>query len=246
MTTTENLHEQVDIKTTSQPEPKRRSIRKTIMVVLLSFLGFLAFVILSLYLLFFIVPGAPEVTLSKDTRNLSGNNDIVVNADTPRINKEIAALEKKVDKLTNQGPYLIVNTTENKFYLYSENQLIRQGPCSTGKNEKLIAGKKTFRFKTPRGVHKVLRKQKNPVWAKPDWAFLEEGEPIPPPGDPSRFDEFTLGPYKLEIGDGYMVHGTIWKRFMGQSVTHGCIRMLDDDIEAVYMTLPVGSKVIIY
>lgn len=228
-----------------QPAPSG-NIGKIILFSALGVLGFLGFILATLFLLFFVVPSGPEVTLARESRQNSRNITEVSDTDNARINKDMAALEKKVDKLTNQGPYLIVNTTENKFYLYSDNELVREGPCSTGKNEKLIAGKKEFRFKTPRGVHKVLRKQKNPVWAKPDWAFLEEGEPIPPPGDPSRFDEYTLGPFKLEIGDGYMVHGTIWKRFMGQSVTHGCIRMLDDDIEAVYMTLPVGSKVIIY
>lgn len=246
MTTTDYLLDVPETPPFLEPQKPRRSIWKIILYSFLSFLGLVAFIAFSLYILFFVIPNGPEVTLAKETKNHNLNQNQTEAADIPKINKDIAALEKKVDKLTNQGPYLIVNTTENKFYLYADNKLIRQGPCSTGKNEKLIAGKKEFRFKTPRGVHKVLHKQKDPVWAKPDWAFLEEGEPIPPPGDPSRFDEFTLGPYKLEIGDGYMVHGTIWKRFMGQSVTHGCIRLLDEDIEAVYLTLPVGSKVIIY
>jgi lipoprotein-anchoring transpeptidase ErfK/SrfK len=43
-----------------------------------------------------------------------------------------------------------------------------------------------------------------------------------------------------------MVHGTIWKRRMGLPVTHGCVRLLDEDLEAVFNTLSVGSKVIIY
>jgi L,D-transpeptidase YbiS len=70
--------------------------------------------------------------------------------------------------------------------------------------------------------------------------------PIPPPGDPSRFESGTLGAYKLTLGDGYMIHGTIYKRFIGQSVTHGCVRLLDEDLEAVYNTLQIGSKVYIY
>jgi lipoprotein-anchoring transpeptidase ErfK/SrfK len=232
-----------------EPEKQRRSIWKTIFYTLLSFLGFVAFAAFCLYALFFIIPNAPEVALSKEEKSRGPNPYQTVAADNSKINNELSVLEKKVDKLTNQGPYLIVNTTENKFYLYADNQLIRQGPCSTGKNEVLIYGPngtKKHYFKSPRGVHKVQSKQKDPVWAKPDWAFIEEGEPVPPPGDPSRFDDATLGPYALRLGDGYMVHGTIWKRFMGPSVTHGCIRMLDEDITAVYETLPVGSKVIIY
>lgn len=246
MTPTDYLLEGPENQVIFEPQKLRRRTWKIILYSFLSLLGFVAFVAFSLYILFFVIPNGPEVTLAKETKNLSQNLSQTEAADISKINKDISALEKKIDKLTNQGPYLIVNTTENRFYLYADNQMIRQGVCSTGKNEVLIDGKKKTFFKSPRGVHKVLSKQKNPVWAKPDWAFVEDGEPIPPHGDPSRFDATALGPYKLEIGNGYMVHGTIWKRFMGQSVTHGCIRMLDEDIEAVYMTLPVGSKVIIY
>jgi lipoprotein-anchoring transpeptidase ErfK/SrfK len=231
-----------------EPEKKHRSIWKILLCTLLSLVGLFAFVAFCFYALFFIIPNAPEVSLAKEASKDGSNTYQTVAADNSKINTEMAALEKKVDKLTNQGPYLIVNTTENKFYLYADNKLIRQGPCSTGKNEVLIYenGKKKHYFKSPRGVHKVQSKQKDPVWSKPDWAFIEEGEPVPPAGDESRYDKNTLGPYALRLGDGYMVHGTIWKRFMGQSVTHGCIRMLDEDITAVYETLPVGSKVIIY
>ena len=101
-------------------------------------------------------------------------------------------------------------------------------------------------FYTPFGVRKVLRKATNPVWKKPDWAFIEDGMPIPSANDPSRWETGTLGAYKMEIGDGYMIHGTIYKRRMGMSVTHGCIRLLDDDLEAVYKAMEVGSKVYIY
>ena len=44
------------------------------------------------------------------------------------------------------------------------------------------------------------------------------------------------------FGAGY------WKevRFLGMPVTHGCIRLGDDDLEAVFKTLQVGSQVFIY
>jgi lipoprotein-anchoring transpeptidase ErfK/SrfK len=248
MTTREYLFEgpSVTVPPTEEPPKPRRNIWKIILYTLLSFLGFIGFIAFSLYILFFVIPNGPEVTLSKAEKSNKLTSDQPVTADIPKINKDIATLEKKIDRLTNQGPYLLVNSTENKFYLFADNKLIRQGMCSTGKNEVLIYGKKKTYFKSPRGVHTVLRKQPNPVWARPDWDFIENGEPIPPPGDPSRFDNSTLGAYKLEIGNGYMVHGTIWKRLMGKPVTHGCIRLGDDDLEAVYTTLQIGSKVIIY
>lgn len=178
----------------------------------------------------------------------SGSSDSSSGEDKATIEAEVSKLQKKLDALTPTNAYLIVNTSDNHFYLYKGKKLLREGICSTGKNEKLIAAERNYEhmFYTPFGVRKVLRKSPNPVWKKPDWAFIEEGLPIPGPNHPSRWEEGTLGAYKLEIGDGYMIHGTIYKRRMGMSVTHGCVRLLDDDLEAVYKAMEVGSKVYIY
>lgn len=251
MTTKEYLFEKPVYSEPVLPDeaPKReRSIWSIILYSLLGFAGFIAFIAFCLFFVFFIIPKGPDLAMSRGLGKDASYNLEKLPVDSAKVMKEIAALEKKVDKLTGQGPYLIVNTTENKFYLYDGKQMIRQGRCSTGKNTRLIDEKrgKNYEFKTPRGVHKVRGKQKDPVWTRPNWAFVEEGLPIPSSTHESRFDPYTLGPYKLDIGDGYMVHGTIWKRRMGLPVTHGCIRLLDEDLEVVYNTLPIGSKVIIY
>lgn len=164
------------------------------------------------------------------------------------LEKEISKLQNKLDKCTPTDAYIIINTNDNHFYLYKNKQMVRDGLCSSGKNERLVSAERNYKhdFYTPIGVLKVLTKQKNPVWAKPNWAFIEDGLPIPPPGDPSRFEAGTLGAYKLTLGDGYMIHGTIYKRFMGMSVTHGCVRLGDEDLEVVFNTMAIGSKVYIY
>jgi len=197
-------------------------------------------------MILFAIPALQESTfvLPTTTSDQTGADDGVTTK--KELEAEINKLQTKLDKLTPSDPYIIINTSDNHFYLYKGKELIREGMCSTGKNEKLISEKGEDKFYTPQGIRKVLRKQPNPVWAKPDWAFIEEGLPIPPPGHSSRFESGTLGAYKLELGNGYMIHGTIYKRFIGQSVTHGCIRMLDEDLEVVYKTLAVGSKVYIY
>jgi L,D-transpeptidase YbiS len=43
-----------------------------------------------------------------------------------------------------------------------------------------------------------------------------------------------------------MIHGTLYQRLLGLPVTHGCIRLGDDDLEAVYKILTPGSKVFIF
>ncbi|MGD9930544.1 MAG: L,D-transpeptidase [Mangrovibacterium sp.] len=163
------------------------------------------------------------------------------------LKEDIGRLQKKIDRMTPGGVYLIVNTSDNTFFLYKDKKLIRNGLCSTGSYVKLeLNDEKNWVFETPKGVFTIKGKITSPVWRKPDWAFVEEGLPVPSANDPSRYEYGVLGDYALSLGSGYLIHGTLYKRFLGQPVTHGCIRMNDEDLEAVYQTLPIGAKVFIY
>jgi lipoprotein-anchoring transpeptidase ErfK/SrfK len=164
-----------------------------------------------------------------------------------RSRKNINSIETKLDKLKPVKPYIVVNTTENRFSLRNiDGDTIRTGVCSTGKNELLIAGNKRIVFKTPKGMFTVQNKQEDRPWIKPDWAFIEDGLPIPSARSASRIDYSTLGDYAISIGNGYMLHGTLYQRFLGLPVTHGCVRLGDKDLEVIYKTLSKGSKVFIY
>ncbi|MBN3035670.1 MAG: L,D-transpeptidase [Bacteroidales bacterium] len=161
--------------------------------------------------------------------------------------KESDRLRKKLAGMTPNEAYLVVNTSANTFRLYKRRKLIREGVCSTGSYILLEAhDERKWIFSTPTGIRRIRGKTQSPVWRKPDWAFVEEGLPVPPPGAPDRFEYGVLGDYALSLGDGYLIHGTLYKRFLGLPVTHGCIRMGDEDLEAVYKNLQVGSRVFIY
>jgi L,D-transpeptidase ErfK/SrfK len=163
------------------------------------------------------------------------------------LDKDIAGIQKKLSVFQPKGPYLIINTSANQFRLMNEDKLLREGMCSTGSYTVLQAGEhKQWIFKTPRGMLKILNKVKDPVWKKPDWAFIEEGMRVPSANDPSRYEYGVLGDYSMILGDGYMIHGTLYKRFLGMPVTHGCVRMGDADLEEVFNTMQIGSKVYIY
>lgn len=159
----------------------------------------------------------------------------------------IQAEENKLEKFLPAKPYIVINTTDNRFSLRKTNgDTIRTGFCSTGKDNILIKGNKKWVFKTPKGLFTVLNKRTSPVWTKPDWAFIEDGLPIPPARSSERIDPYTLGDYALGLGNGYFIHGTLYQRFIGLPVTHGCVRIGDKDLEVIYNTLSVGSKVFIY
>ena len=141
----------------------------------------------------------------------------------------------------------MINTTENRFYLYNNPKLYRQGECSTGSYVLLESEhQQKWMFKTPKGKFSIQGKTTRPVWKKPDRAFVELGLPVPPENHDSRFEYGVLGDYAPSLGHGHLLHGTLYTRFLGLPVTHGCVRINDDDLEAIYNVLQVGSKVYIY
>lgn len=151
----------------------------------------------------------------------------------------------RLDSLQCDGPVLVVKTLHQRFFLYdAQGRLVRVGPCSTGSDTVLVAdGGRAWHFSTPHGLRRVAHKAENPVWDKPDWAFIEEGLPPPPAGAPERQVRGMLGQYALDIGGGVFVHGSPFRVTIGQPVTHGCVRLLDADLECVYHTLAVGDCV---
>ena len=100
-------------------------------------------------------------------------------------------------------------------------------------------------FDTPRGVFSVQSKFTSPIWTKPDWAFIEEGETIPESAS-KRVEKGVLGDYSLGFGNGYFIHGTLYTRLLGKNVTHGCIRVGDKDLKKVFFATDIGTKIIIF
>ncbi|HEY9115865.1 MAG TPA: L,D-transpeptidase [Bacteroidales bacterium] len=204
-----------------------------------------------LLLIFLFSPGMNELFVSFFPGNT--NSEIVIDseenesAEVKQLSKKVAELQKKLNDNIPKSNYIIINTTTNTFELVGKNGIIRKGICSTGKNVELVRDStKKWVFHTPKGVFKVRNKVTDPVWTKPDWAFVEDGLPIPSYKSPERYEYGVLGDYALVLGDGYMIHGTIYQRFLGMPVTHGCVRLGDDDLEVVYKNLAIGSKVFMY
>lgn len=83
---------------------------------------------------------------------------------------------------------------------------------------------------------------------------LPPGEPIirggaviiPPIGTRQRQHEKVLGTHRLNLGDGYALHGTQAVSQLGRNVSHGCVRLHNDDISRLFEMANVGDEVIIY
>lgn len=69
---------------------------------------------------------------------------------------------------------------------------------------------------------------------------------MPPLGTSQRRYEGVLGTHRLNIGNGYAIHGTNQPDSVGRAVSHGCVRMRNQDIAVLYPMVPVGVPVYIY
>ena len=69
---------------------------------------------------------------------------------------------------------------------------------------------------------------------------------IPPFGTNQRKYKGVLGTNRLDLGDGYGIHGTDTPSSIGHSVSHGCVRLLNEDIARLYDMVAVGTPVYIY
>lgn len=69
---------------------------------------------------------------------------------------------------------------------------------------------------------------------------------IPPVGTRARQFPDVLGTHRLNLGDGYALHGTQAVAQLGRNVSHGCVRLHNDDISRLFAMANVGDEVIIY
>ncbi|MDZ7334752.1 MAG: L,D-transpeptidase [candidate division KSB1 bacterium] len=189
-----------------------------------------------------------EATITEHNHMPTNLDFTELNARLKRLQRSVASLQQRVERLIPREPYLIIDTSDNLIFLMKGKQLLHQGICSTGSYIMLKSadGSEKWIFKTPRGLRRIQAKIEDPVWRMPDWAFIEEGLPVPEPYARERYEPGVLGDYALSLGDGYLIHGTLYQRFLGLPVTHGCVRLGDKELEIVYRHLQVGSKVFIY
>ena len=156
-------------------------------------------------------------------------------------------LKKALAAHAPKGVYIIVDTARNLISLKEGNKTLLRAVVSSGSGNMLRdpGGKREWIFDTPRGEFEVKQKIAAPKWIKPDWAFIEEEKDIPKNPE-ERVEEGVLGNYALGFGNGYFIHGTLYKRLLGRNATHGCIRVGDEDLERIYKLSRIGMKIYIF
>jgi lipoprotein-anchoring transpeptidase ErfK/SrfK len=98
-------------------------------------------------------------------------------------------------------------------------------------------------LETPAGLYKIQDKAVNPAWHVPNspWAGSLAGQVIPG-GAPN----YPIKARWLGVADGVGVHGTDARGSIGSNASHGCIRMLIEDVEKLYDEVPIGTPIFIH
>ena len=163
------------------------------------------------------------------------------------LSQDVVKIKKELAALVPADPYIVVDTKKNLISFRRGGETLHEALCSTGCDSVLTAPDgRTWRFSTPTGTFRVKRKIKNPTWVKPDWAFIEEGKPVPKGNNPDRFDDTAMGSFALDFGGGYYIHGTLYRRLLGENITHGCVRVADEDLAPIFEKSKVGTLVYIF
>jgi lipoprotein-anchoring transpeptidase ErfK/SrfK len=196
---------------------------------------------------------------------------------------------------------IVISLFDRRLSVMQGEDTLRTAPAGVASGLTLDYAGHSWKFRTPRGRHTVLRKLIGPAWTPPDWAYAEVAQEnhlqlaqltvgrdvplrdgskltvqngrvgvvrqfsskflplpfdehivfdstlfIPPFGTFNRRVSGELGRYALDLGDGYMIHGTPDAESIGRAITHGCVRLSDADVAWLYENVPIGTPVYIY
>tara|TARA_B100000700_G_scaffold186591_1_gene205616 strand:+ start:15019 stop:16113 length:1095 start_codon:yes stop_codon:yes gene_type:complete len=135
---------------------------------------------------------------------------------------------------------IVINLAEMRLYYYPDT-----AKGETPRVETYPIGIGRIDWKTPLGRTTITAKVENPAWYPPQ-SIIEEsarnGKKLPsviPPGPDNPLGKYAM---ILDI-PGYLIHGTNRPAGVGMRVSHGCIRMLPEDIADLIYRVPVGTPV---
>lgn len=156
---------------------------------------------------------------------------------------ELQLAELPSNVVGRAGRHLVLHRSRRQLLLIEQGRLVSRYPVAVG-----MAG-----WETPAGNFRVLNKVSDPSWAHPQTGEVITGEdPKNPLG--SRW----IGFYKDCVGrkgfDGERMldikgcttagfHGTPHRWTIGHAVSHGCVRLFDEDIRDLFDRVRTGTPV---
>ena len=138
------------------------------------------------------------------------------------------------DELADRYPVVLTIDRGNfRLNVFKKLQRVKAYPIAVGQ----------VGLETPAGLYRIQNKAVNPAWHVPnsDWAGALAGKVIPGGAPDNPIKARWLGVY-----DGVGVHGTDARGSIGTNASHGCIRMLIEDIQKLYDEVPIGTPIFIH
>jgi lipoprotein-anchoring transpeptidase ErfK/SrfK len=183
-----------------------------------------------------ISPSRPGRTI--DARLLRTNIEAALVSDSRgrTVTAPVRTVEPTVtaDKLADKYPVVLtIDRGGFRLNLFKKLKRVKVYPIAVGQ----------VGLETPAGLYRINNKAINPAWHVPnsDWAGALAGTVIPGGAPDNPLKARWLGVY-----DGVGVHGTDARGSIGTNASHGCIRMLVEDVVKLYDEVPVGTPVFIH
>jgi lipoprotein-anchoring transpeptidase ErfK/SrfK len=121
---------------------------------------------------------------------------------------------------------LVLKLNEKKVYVYKGDKVIAKYPVAIGKKG----------WETPTGEWQIMEKIKNPAWTS-----FKTGEVVAA-GRENPLGERWIG-FWTDGQDVIGFHGTPDIQSIGTAASHGCVRMLNRDVKALFPLVQVGTTV---
>ncbi|HXV28074.1 MAG TPA: L,D-transpeptidase family protein [bacterium] len=142
-----------------------------------------------------------------------------------RINKSRMLITGQTILLPKVQDQLVVDKSSKTLTWKRGEAVVKQYPVAVGRKE----------TQTPEGKFVITNKVADPVWYRLGQVY--------PPDSPDNL----LGSRWIGLDHkGYGIHGTRDPQSIGNAASHGCVRMLNEDVEELFSWIPVGAKVIIH
>ena len=174
--------------------------------------------VLGIILLGGLTPGAIAIT----STDPSPHGNPLVSA------PQLPSLGPAADYLPQVKYHLELRLGERRVYVYRQEEVVNSYPVAIGR-----AG-----WETPTGTFKVMQTVKDPVWQHP---FTEV---IVPAGGDNPLGARWIG-FWSDGTNSIGFHGTPHPELIGQAVSHGCVRMKNEDVVALFEQVEVGMTVVV-
>ena len=123
---------------------------------------------------------------------------------------------------------LLLNLKKRRVFVYQGQKIIASYPEAIGRRG----------WETPTGQFRVIQMVREPVWEHPFTGQLV------PSGKNNPLGARWIG-FWTDGANFIGFHGTPQENLIGSAVCHGCVRMRDRDIKALFEKVQIGTSVIV-